>query len=76
MKLIELLRTLDNHTYVRINALDTDKIEVHTIVGETNTNGWVNLMEEIFNADCADYRVTYIHCLWHAQELYIGCMKL
>ncbi len=76
MKLIELLRTLDSHTYVRINALGVDKTKAHIIHGETNIKGWTDLMREIKAADCAEYTVTYMHCLWHAQELYIDCMKL
>ena len=76
MKLIELLRTLDSHTYVRIAVVDPDKFRTVTIIGETDIRGWTRLMQDIKDADCAEYTVTYIHCLWHAQELYIGCMKL
>ena len=76
MKLIELLRALDSHTYVRINAVDVENTKGHIILGETNIKGWTELMRQIKAADCAEYTVTYMHCLWHAQELYIGCMKL
>lgn len=76
MKLIELLRTLDTHTYVRINAIDLDKTKGHIICGETTIKGWTSLIAEITNAGCTDYTVINIHCLWHTQELYIDCMKM
>lgn len=75
MKLIELIRTLDSHTFVRIFALDVDNHKTTNIVGETNIKGWTSLIAEIINAGCNDYMVTEIHCLWHTQELYIECMK-
>ncbi len=76
MKLIELLRVLDTHTYVRINSINLDKTKVHSISGETTAKGWVSLVAEITNAGCAEYTVINVHCLWHTQELYIECMKL
>lgn len=76
MKLIELLRVLDTHTYVRINAIDLDKTKSDIICGETTAKGWVSLVAEITNAGCADYTVINVHCLWHTQELYIECMRM
>ena len=55
MKLIELLRALDSHTYVRINAVDVENTKGHIILGETNIKGWTELMRQIKAADCAEY---------------------
>ncbi len=76
MKLLELLRTLDSHTYVRINVIDVDKNKSVIIIGETSIKCWAALMKEIASVGCAEYTVTQVYCLWHAQELYIDCMKL
>ncbi len=75
MKLIELIRAIGYNAHVRIAVFDRD-MEKHTIVGEMTARGYVELMHRIGGMDCADYTVTQIYCLWHAQELYIECMKL
>ena len=74
MKLIELIRALGSNTYVRIGAFDSD-MKKHTIIGETTTRGYIDLLREMKRLDCAEYTVTQIYALWHAQELYIECMK-
>lgn len=77
MQLIDLLRTLDTHTYVRIGCFDysTSDIEKKTITGETTIRGYTELLQEINKMNFAHAKVTQIFCLWHAQELYIECAK-
>jgi hypothetical protein len=77
MKLIELLRALDAHTYVRIKYFDYSENEtkMKTVTGETTIRGYTKLLHEINGLNIAHAQVTQIFCLWHAQELYIECAK-
>lgn len=77
MQLIELLRTLDARTYVRIKCFDytENDTKMRTITGETTIRGYTELLHEINKINFAHAKVTQIFCLWHAQELYIECAK-
>lgn len=75
MSVAELLATLPSNTYVRVRAIPRDNDSVVTVAGCTGVRRTKQLLVDMRARGIDNAHVMSICPLWHAQELYVGCVE-